>query len=214
MEELKNCVDKVIVVDDFRFVLDEKTGYYRCDKLRKRLHQYIWMKYNGEIPKGYHVHHKDHHKTNNHISNLMLIGHSKHTKHHMKERQLQEGYAEWVKTNLEKNARPKAIEWHQSEKGKTWHREKIEKQWKNNEEAINVCNHCNEEYKTTKMVMNKHKFCSNKCRSAWRRKEGLDDVERLCVICGNSFNANKYSKTKTCSKTCGAKLNHLNRKTP
>jgi len=53
------------------------TGHKRTGK-NKRLHRYVWEKYNGEIPSGYNIHHKDHNTLNNDISNLELIGHSEH----------------------------------------------------------------------------------------------------------------------------------------
>ena len=39
----------------------------------KRLHREVWKLYNGQIPKGYHVHHKDENTWNNDISNLELV---------------------------------------------------------------------------------------------------------------------------------------------
>ena len=46
------------------FTRDEDTGYYLCssksaDGSRKRMHVYVWEYYNGFVPSGYHVHHKD-----------------------------------------------------------------------------------------------------------------------------------------------------------
>lgn len=49
----------------------------------KFLHRLVWEKYNGEIPKGYQIHHIDENKLNNDISNLSLISPQEHTKHHM-----------------------------------------------------------------------------------------------------------------------------------
>lgn len=48
------------------------------------------------------------------------------------------------------------------------------------------------------------KFCSNNCKSAYRRKSGVDNEERICKICGEIFITNKYSKAKVCSKKCSA----------
>jgi hypothetical protein len=65
------------IVNNLKFRKDKKTGYYLCGKLvngkRPRLHRYIWELFNGTIPKGYDVHHKDHNKDNNEINNLELL---------------------------------------------------------------------------------------------------------------------------------------------
>ncbi len=44
----------------------------------------IWKEKNGEIPKGYVIHHIDKNRKNNDISNLQLLSKSEHTKIHKK----------------------------------------------------------------------------------------------------------------------------------
>ena len=66
------------------------------------------------------------------------------------------------------------------------------------------CEYCKKKYKA--INNNTNRFCSNKCKSAWRRKSGIDDVEKVCEICGSKFKTNKYSKTKTCSRSCANRL--------
>lgn len=46
------------------------------------LHRKVWECYNGPIPEGYDIHHKDGDKSNNNIDNLELLSHSEHAKHH------------------------------------------------------------------------------------------------------------------------------------
>jgi hypothetical protein len=49
------------------------------------LHKVIWENHNNcKIPKGYVVHHKDHDKLNNDISNLVLMRSNEHRKIHTK----------------------------------------------------------------------------------------------------------------------------------
>ena len=49
----------------------------------KTLHQLIWEDFYGcEVPKGYHIHHRDHNPLNNCIMNLQLIRKSEHHKLH------------------------------------------------------------------------------------------------------------------------------------
>ena len=65
-----------IIFNGFRYFRD-KYGYYNLSQknklkhpeLERRLHRAIWKSYNGEIPKGYHIHHKDHNKENNDNNN-------------------------------------------------------------------------------------------------------------------------------------------------
>lgn len=42
----------------------------------------VWEAFNGPIPKGYVIHHKDHNKLNDCLDNLQLMTNSEHTKHH------------------------------------------------------------------------------------------------------------------------------------
>ena len=50
----------------------------------KLLHRLIWEDFYGcEVPKGYHIHHRDHNPLNNCILNLQLMCESEHHKLHM-----------------------------------------------------------------------------------------------------------------------------------
>lgn len=66
--------------DNKKFTL-RKNGYYGLTTNdRILMHRYIWRFYNGKIPKGYDIHHKDFDKANNDIENLECILKSEHTK--------------------------------------------------------------------------------------------------------------------------------------
>lgn len=59
-------------------------GYIRKwygDRLRME-HDVVWERDFGVIPDGYCVHHVDHNKQNNHISNLQLVTHIEHKRIH------------------------------------------------------------------------------------------------------------------------------------
>lgn len=48
------------------------------------VHRLEWMKYNGQIPDGYIIHHKDENKLNWHIDNLEILKRSDHILKHQK----------------------------------------------------------------------------------------------------------------------------------
>ncbi len=203
MEKLRECTDKYIYLDGYKFTRDDKSGYYRCDSIKKRLHRYVWEKYNGDIPEGFHIHHKNHDKANNHIDNLALVSHSSHAEHHMLERETNESYIAWRSENFEKNVRPKAAEWHRSKEGREWHSRMARDQAELRTLDKFKCDNCNKHFKAWSVGDNK--FCSNKCKSAKRRKSGVDDEVRSCEYCESEFMANKYSKKRFCSRSCSNK---------
>ena len=69
-----------------------------------------------------------------------------------------------------------------------------------------ICEYCGKQYQISSLMKARSRFCSNKCRTAYRYRTGLDNIEKVCPICGKPFTINKYSRTKTCSKECGVKM--------
>lgn len=194
----------------YRFTRDDDTGYYLNSTLRMRMHRYVWEFHNGKIPRGCEVHHIDGDKANNAIENLQLMTRSDHAKLHAKN--LTDEQRSRLRANLAERAMPKAREWHASEKGKDWHRE----HYRVMSDALHVkekyrCDNCGREFEANKRTGNH--FCCNACKSAWRRNSGIDDEARVCPICGSKFRANKYSKTVTCGRHCGAILTARKKKT-
>ena len=191
--------NKIAMILGRYFRLDKKTGYYLASRQyqgkRKRLHVFIWEYFNGQIPKGYEVHHKDHNKSNNEISNLELLSESEHKNIHSVE--MTQEQRKQRADNLELKARVKAIEWHKSEKGRDWHKKHYEKIKESlHQRADKCCIVCGNKFSSIK----RSKFCSNKCKSAYRRAAGIDNVERECAICREKFITNKYSQRKYCEK--------------
>ena len=182
------------------FTRDETTGYYLNSTIKKRMHRYVWEFYNGEIPAGYEIHHKDHNPANNDIENLELMTAQNHRKYHAKIQGIKN-----VESGHLENIRGMAKEWHASAKGLEWHRKHYE-QTKDKLHAKRkfICDFCGKEFEAEDTGSNR--FCSNKCKSAWRRNSGIDDETRECRVCGRHFTINKYSRTRTCSRVCGAKL--------
>lgn len=76
---------------------------------------------------------------------------------------------------------------------------------------VKICEQCGEEYKSSSNVAHKQRFCSEKCKMKWRRANGLDREERVCIYCGKTFTCNKTLSTKFCSKHCAGKYNYERR---
>lgn len=68
---------------------------YECIKLKGHplaskngvvfVHRKVWFEHNGEIPKGFVIHHKNGNKLDNRIENLEMCSRSEHMKEHYKE---------------------------------------------------------------------------------------------------------------------------------
>src|SRR4029077_1746912 len=67
-------------------------------------------------------------------------------------------------------------------------------------DIIRECIECHCLFESVSKV--RAKFCSNACKSAWRRNHGKDDIEKECAVCSAKFVSNKYKKKKCCSRSC------------
>lgn len=202
--------------NNINFTRDESTGYYlssikvKNDK-RQRLHVYVWEYYNGEVSEGYEVHHKDEDKGNNEVENLEIVLALRHRRIHADIFMKDEERKKQSRINLKRYALPKAIEWHKSKEGRKWHSEHGKETWINRKLIKYSCSNCGKEFESINSYNEEsNRFCSNGCKSAWRRKKGYDNETRVCVICNNNFIANKYSKSQTCSRKCRGELRSLN----
>jgi len=184
---------------------DSDRKYYRADgRLRKQgisyLHHEVWKYYNGEIPKGFHVHHKDENTLNNDISNLELLPRFTHLSRHTTKKW--ENPTEHQKS-VWKDVQAKAVEWHKSAEGHEWHkkhaREIAECESKKPKVKL-VCSVCGKEFFASSNRRNIAKYCSEACYAKYRRDSGIDNEDRVCAICGATFSVNKYSKQKTCGR--------------
>ena len=190
-------MEKYKYYHNIKFTLDEKSGYYQNSTIHKSLHRFVWEENNGVIPNGYEIHHIDFDKSNNHISNLMLVDKKTHLEIHSKS--LTDEQRQFRRNNMNNVVRPKAIEWHKSDKGREWHKKHYQECLKDSKPKIKrVCAFCNREF----IGYSNSNYCSNKCKSAQRRKSGKDNITVKCIICGNDFSTNKYRPAKTCSKSC------------
>ena len=171
-------------------------GRYFTSHIRK-MHRDVWSFYNGEIPKGHHIHHIDGDVTNNDISNLELMEASAHLR--MEGIKRHKENPEWSKQFHAKGIEM-AKEWHKSPEGREWHKQHGVEAYAKRTPVLMVCQKCHKEYETTKMANSK--FCSNNCKSASRKASGVDDVKRICVVCSTEFTANKYNTQTKCKRGC------------
>ena len=166
-------VDKPHQVFDHKtFYRREDNGYY-YSKTYGFMHRYVWKTYNGEIPEGFHIHHKDGDRSNNDISNLELLSASEHSKLHAKDNA-------WVKSEackkLLSEIREKTKAWHKSEEGRQWHRMHAKKfNFGCKEYGKRICEWCGKEFVARNA---NQKFCcsNHKSYSCMRRKKKRDEA--------------------------------------
>lgn len=101
-------------------------------------------------------------------------------------------------------ARIKASEYWKSPEGKIRRKELAHQYIQEKGQRKNLCPNCKIEFKYTSFSLKK--YCSNKCKSAFRRKNKIDNVEGNCAICSKLFFYNSYTKNLTCSKKCLNKI--------
>jgi endogenous inhibitor of DNA gyrase (YacG/DUF329 family) len=160
-----------------------------------RLHEEIWKSIHGPIPPGHHIHHSDGDHLNNDPTNLECITKADHHKHHGAQ-----PASPRKRAHLDR-IRPLAADWHRSEEGRAWHSEHGKATWQNRQTTERICEQCGSTYQSITM-RGADRFCSNKCKSAWRRSAGLDNETRTCAHCGQPFTVNRYSRARTCSGKC------------
>lgn len=160
------------------------------------LHQEIWKAAHGPIPENHHVHHIDGNTSNNSLESLECIPRKRHLSQHSRENF--EKDPDRALKHLEE-IRSMATEWHKSEDGHRWHVEHGKNVFHNLSKLTFTCEFCS---KVFEHVTRHSRFCSNNCKAASRRRDGVDNITEHCSICGSGFTKNRYAKTKTCSRVC------------
>ena len=174
------------------------------------LHREIWQSAHGEIPKGFHIHHKDGNPSNNSLDNLECISAEKHISGHSIEFHANADNKRRVRQHLEA-IRPLTKAWHRSGEGLAKHREIGAQAYKHFKPQPKPCKQCGKSF-LPKALGSRDLFCSGKCKAAWRRASGVDDVERICPVCGTVFKRNKYAGVITCSRACANRYRSRNGK--
>lgn len=187
-------------IQEFMGIRYYRSGKYFSNSAKKenrRIHTAVWVEYNGEVGDGFQVHHKDKDRTHNQIENLERLKTFRHQSGHGMEQR--ERAAEMGREHQHRTK-----EWHGSDAGKEWHKQQYERT-KNNLRQTHeaACSECGKVFQAESSVKNSLvKFCSKACKAVYRRKSGVDDVDRVCAKCGATFSSNRYSprgKCFTCS---------------
>jgi hypothetical protein len=149
--------------------------YYLCGRYfqhrGKRLHLAVWRFHRGEIPPGYHVHHKDNDRAHNWIGNLECI-----TRHeHLSDRHGKQ-FGEQARQYLPM-AQVAAAAWHGSDEGRHWHSQHYEQHIRSvmEQRVSAVCQHCGASYMVAATHANYGKFCGPNCRVRALRKRRREE---------------------------------------
>lgn len=195
---LNHNVGDFVEVDGIKFYKSTQ-GYWlgQVDGKPMRLHIYNYKKLFGNIPKGYVVHHIDHDPDNNDIGNLILVSRKEHGRVHHDE-------IKAASVDSIKKAQAAATEWHKSAAGREWHKQQYQntlaEKW--NDNVTKICEVCGKPFQSPSLVAYKSRFCSNNCKSQYRRNSGVDNIEVSCEICGAKFTTNKYARQRFCGAAC------------
>lgn len=166
MADVKVISDTIQEYNGEKFYL---CGFYFQHK-GKRLHRKVWKDAFGEIPKGFHVHHKDGDRYNNRLSNLVLVEGKEHSKIHANSESRKENGRKAIKLAIEK-----APEWHRSEEEFEWHSKHAKQVWENKQPHTFICDMCGKEFKSMTMTMSGRHFCHPNCKAKHfrLRRKGL-----------------------------------------
>lgn len=205
--------------------------YVRTQPGGEWAHRLVYEDCLGSLSEDSVVHHKDENPLNNLPSNLELLPRAEHNGLHAKKRN--DGSA--IKLAQEKDRflwttdeqyrlqrqahlmtiQEKAKAWHASPEGHEWHRQHSQRVFSKHydpraPQVQKECRQCGEEFSIPQIIAKRTYFCSNNCRSTWRRHQGVDNEERICGVCGKPFMINKYSKPQNRSYSCCGRSNKSN----
>lgn len=177
----------------------------KTNKLFSRsLHRQMWFDLYGKIAVGFHIHHIDGNAFNNTIENFEAIQSSWHASYHSKEKV--ERDPKYFK-KLAATGQEFAKEWHASDEGRQWHKlNALNTGFGKMEYGSVNCANCNTNFVKKS---SRAKFCSNSCKSAYRRKNNPDKALFNCLSCEKEYLTLKYLPVKYCSKECRPAPNPL-----
>ena len=148
----------------------------------------IWRRTFGPIPRGWHIHHENGDPFDNRPKNLECLSPKEHAERHPD-----------PSRTFSRKASLAAAAWHRSSAGRRWHRKHGKGVFSRRRPTTRRCQMCFREFISISI---RARYCSNACKSAYRRRIGLDIIERVCLGCGRSFCVSRYDDTKNCSRSC------------
>ena len=194
----KYCLElpRVKILDDthqeFLGKVYEKdaTGHY------KKLHREVWKFFNGSIPKGYAIHHRDFNAGNNQLENLQLVTKKQHQQIHVpKGWQIPKPFKTFVCDWCGK-------EYQAQDNGRNhFCSTKCCDASNYNKKVEKTCPVCGKKFFTRKH--NGARTCSRLCATKIRKPA---EVVSVCVFCGKEFKATR--KAKYCSNECCKKAHY------
>ncbi len=198
--------DKPITFDGRIFQKDPESSSpyrrnYACDDTGQSLHCAMWEFYNGPVPTGFHVHHKDGKKWHNEIGNFELLSASDHSKEHWARKCfIQRTCLQCQKKFKTRSTKGTGVKFC-SNACKANHRRLARKDF--------VTIQCKGEGCSATIFRSRFKIGMGLCTACARRggvapKPQIDRSPRPCVECGEMFTPHKLSsrKTKFCSRRC------------
>ncbi|MBQ3442366.1 MAG: HNH endonuclease [Selenomonadaceae bacterium] len=206
-------------------------GYYIRSK-QLLLHRQVWKFFNGEIPKGYIIHHIDGDPDNNALANLQMMTIGEHKRiHQLDVKRLDKKKFVCTVCGKEYEAVDVGTNKYCS----------VSCQMKDYNATrpllVKTCAFCGKEFQTRSKkakfcssscasrsfytapkeertcpicgkVFTVHKsrpkiYCSNKCSGA---SHSVPTAEKICPVCGKTFTVKIYEKVRTCSRECANAL--------
>lgn len=159
------------------------------------LHREIWKTHHGEIPKGFHIHHKDGNPLNNAIENFECLSALEHRKKHADELGMTiSEYYKYVKS--------KGVSWNKTIEGRNFKSQQAKNIWKNRRPIPMICRFCNKSFSKHSTRGLKNEFCSQNCTKRHGFMTGEYAIEKQCIECSNIFKCRPDKPRLTCSKAC------------
>lgn len=155
-------------------------GYFTHRRHDEYLHRKVWEDNHGPIPPGHIVHHKDENPGNNDLSNLEMLSHAEHMRHH----------------HLGKKATPEQIE---------MRRKQMLQYWAEVPHTEAVCVQCGAAFQRRGASLPSG-FCSRHCLEVWRG-DAFAGEQRKCVVCDAPYMATKRVQLY-CSKRCNVRAHN------
>src|SRR3972149_3252843 len=133
---------------------------------RRRMHRDVWKFFNGEIPKGFDIHHINNNPWDNKKENLQCLPSNIHRSEHGKER--------FKDTDFKIKFYTLGIEaaklWHKSDEGRSWHKIQSKQGWENRPYFDFTCQECGNIFKSKSTTTSK--YCHLNCKMrAYNRKK-------------------------------------------